>query len=345
MQVALIGLGMVADTHLKALRDNRAGLHLKTVMGRDPDRTGGYAAKAAEMLGYPVAACTQVAEIAADPDIAFAILATPPDARDGIVAALASAGKPILMEKPVERDLAAATRLVETCEAAGVALGIVFQHRMRAASQALAERLGQGGLGRIASIDIRVPWWRDQSYYDAPGRGTYARDGGGVMISQAIHTLDLALMLMGPVRRLQALMVTTPLHRLEAEDWAGALLEFESGAVGTLHATTAAFPGGAESLTLHGTRASAHLQAGVLRIDRRDGTSETIGAEAGTGGGADPMAFTHDWHQAVLEDFALALRQGRPPLVPGREALRAHAVIHAMEAASRSGQRTEVPTP
>lgn len=338
MNIALIGLGMVAGTHIKAIQSSDQGLHLTGVLGRDPTRTAAFAVENGSQ------AFASVDDIAADENVDFVILATPPDARMDIVKALAAAGKPILMEKPIERDLAAATALVELCEAASVPLGIVFQHRAREASIALKETLATGTLGDIATVEVRVPWWRDQSYYDAPGRGTYARDGGGVMISQAIHTLDLLLWLLGPITQIQSLMGQTPLHQLEAEDWAGALLEMQNGAIGTLMATTAAFPGEAETITLQGTKAAAHLGSGVLTLTHLDGTSEIIGAQASTGGGADPMAFTHAWHQTVIEDFAATLKTGSAPMTPAREALRTHAVIDAMQRASTTGQRTSIPT-
>jgi predicted dehydrogenase len=338
MNIALIGLGMVAGMHVTAIKASDAGLTLKGVLGRGPARTAAFA------TDHGVAAYSDVDEIAADPEIDFVILATPPDARAEIVKTLAAAGKPILMEKPIERDLSAAISLIETCEAAGVPLGIVFQHRAREASIALKDAIDAGRLGQIATVDLRIPWWRDQSYYDVPGRGTYGRDGGGVMISQAIHTLDLAIWLLGPVASIQAIMHRTHLHDLEAEDWAGALLELESGAVGTLMATTTAYPGAAETIEIQGTKAHALLGSGVLTLTHLDGTVETFGATGTTGGGADPMAFTHDWHQTVIEDFARALSAGTPPMIPAREALRTHAVIEAMQTASRTGSRTKVPT-
>ena len=343
MNIALIGLGMVADTHLAAIQHSTKGLVLAGVYGRNPKRAQDYAARASDQLGYPVTRFDSVEQIARDPDIDFVILATPPDARLLLIEGLVAHGKPILMEKPIERDLAAATQVVAHCDSAGVPLGIVFQHRARVASLALKSALNQGKLGDIATVDIRVPWWRDQSYYDAPGRGTYARDGGGVMISQAIHTLDLALWLLGPVSSVQAMMCTTPLHNLEAEDWASALYEMENGACGTLMATTAAYPGDAESITLQGTKAAAHLASGVLTLTTLDGKTETYGASAGTGGGADPMAFTHAWHQSVIEDFANTLRTGAEPIATGRSALMSHAVIDAIQIASKTGAATKVP--
>ena len=342
MKITMFGHGMVADTHIAAIADNTEGMRLHQIVGRDADRTQAYAAKASKTLGYTVSAQTDVAQATVRAKGGMALIITPPNVRQPLIQVLVEARVPILMEKPIERTFADARRLVELCESASVPLGIVLQHRMRFASQALYENIKSKKLGTLVSVDIRVPWWRDQAYYDEPGRGTYARDGGGAMISQAIHTLDLALALCGPVRTVSALMHKSPLHKLEAEDWAAALLEFENGCIGAMTATTAAYPGGAESITIQGTKASAHLCAGVLELAYLDGRTETIGATATTGGGADPMAFTHAWHQNVLEDFTRAITEHRDPVASGRSALKAHAVIDAMERSNRSSAREEV---
>ncbi|MFK7744325.1 MAG: Gfo/Idh/MocA family protein [Roseobacter sp.] len=341
-RAVLIGLGMVADTHVAAL-GNAKNTKLVGVLGSSHDKTHAFAAKAANTLGHSVLAYKDLESVAQDQCVDFVILATPPNARTHIIDTLVAAKIPILSEKPIERTLNAALKIVETCAQARVPLGVVFQHRAREASLALKRVLDAGDLGKIATVDLRVPWWRDQSYYDAPGRGSYDRDGGGVLINQAIHTLDLALWLLGPVASVQALTCQTPLHRLEAEDWASALFVMQSGAVGTLMASTAAFPGGAESITIYGTRACAHLEAGVLKITHKDGSEKTYGEVGTTGGGADPMAFTHDWHQTLIEDFATSIDERRDPMISGRDALRAHAFITAMEDANRTGHRTEVP--
>jgi predicted dehydrogenase len=335
MNIALIGLGMVAATHVHAVK-NAPKLHLSGVLGRDSAKTADFAAR------HATRAFGSVHEIAQDPTIDFVILATPPNARRDIVQVLAAAGKPILMEKPIEREFQAASDLVRICAQAGVPLAIMLQHRAREASQALNTALKAGDLGEICTVDLRVPWWRAQSYYDAPGRGTYGRDGGGVMISQAIHTLDLAIWLLGPICSVQAMMRQTALHQLEAEDWAGALFEMQCGAFGTLLATTAAYPGGAETIALQGTKAAAHLGSGVLEISYLDGHITRVGAEADTGGGADPMAFTHEWHQTLIEDFAKSLSTGDQPLATGETALEAQAVIDAMQRSSESGQKQQV---
>ena len=330
MRAALIGLGMVSRTYADVFRTSDK-VTLAAVCARSAESREAFLSANPD-LG---AVAMTVDEIAADPGVDFAILTTPPNARAEIVGKLAAAGKPILMEKPVERNVAGATRLVELCEAKGVPLGIVLQHRARPVVSEL--RHVMSGLGPLRAAEVNVPWWRPQSYYDAPGRGTYGRDGGGVLISQAIHTLDLMLTLTGPVASVTAMVATTGFHRMEAEDFVCAGLRFANGAVGQLFATTASFPGRGETITLHFRDGSVHLEAGLLRIDRQDGTSETIGQAAASGAGADPMAFTSDWHRTIVEDFAEAVSAERAPLVPGREALKVHRLIAALEKSGEQG--------
>jgi predicted dehydrogenase len=337
--VAMIGLGMVARTHLLALRDASPPLRLAGVLSRNAARAEGFAREAGQLLGAPVRAYPDLAAVAAAPEVDIALILTPPDARASLIAPLAAAGKAILTEKPLGRTLAEAEEVVAICEAAGVPLGVVFQHRMRAASRAAFGMVREGSLGALGLVEISVPWWREQAYYDEPGRGTYARDGGGVLISQAIHTIDLALALAGPAAEVTAMTATTRFHRMEAEDVAVAGLRFACGAAGWLTASTACFPGASESIVLHFEAASLRLAEGVLTVSWRDGRRQTHGAMATTGGGADPMAFGHDWHQSVLEDFAAALRGGRPPAITGRDALPAHRLIDAITRSSRNGHR------
>lgn len=338
MKVALIGLGMVSGTHVAALADLSHKVTLRGICARDSEKAERVAAEITATHGLRPQVYPDVAAIAADPDLDAAILCTPPNARADIVATLAAAGKHILMEKPIERTLPAARQIVQTCADAGVTLGIVFQHRMRASAQALADLLASGRLGDMALVEISVPWWREQAYYDEPGRGTYARDGGGVMISQAIHTMDLALSLTGPVTQVQAMASTTALHDMEAEDFVAAGLRFANGAAGSFTASTASFPGATETITIHGTKGSARLEGAELQIHWQDGTSETIGAKAASGGGADPMAFTHEWHQSIIEDFADAVAEARAPIVSGQSALAVHELIDALTRSSAEGR-------
>ncbi|MFV1878715.1 Gfo/Idh/MocA family protein [Nioella sp.] len=342
-RVVLIGAGMVARTHVAACAD-AAGVSLYGVQSRTVEKTRDLAEMAQSLDGYPVRVFDDLGAVAADPEVDFAIVLTPPNARADIIRPLAEAGKHILLEKPMGRNADEAREVATICRDAGVMLGVVFQHRMREASRKAAQMIAANDLGALGLVEVSVPWWREQSYYDEPGRGSYARDGGGVLISQAIHTIDLALWLAGPVASVRAMAATTRFHRMESEDFVAAGLEFASGAVGSLVASTASFPGGAESITLHFDRASLHLESGELHVSWRDGRSVVFGAAGGTGGGADPMAFTHEWHQGVIEDFAAALTSGRSPAITGEDALAAHDLIDAITTSARTGGVTELTT-
>lgn len=338
LNIAIIGTGMVAKTHLLAINDLRHRLNLTGVLGRNSSRTEAFVDEAARLLNKPVKQYSDIDALASDDALDFVIVLTPPNARVEITQKLAQNGISILMEKPVERSLDAATQIVEHCEKSGVRLGIVFQHRVRDVSQKLATLIKDGVLGDLYIADVVVPWWRDQAYYNEPGRGTYQRDGGGVLISQAIHSLDLMLSLTGKVSRVQAMARTSKFHRMESEDYVSAGLEFENGAIGSIVATTASYPGDAETITLHFEKAVARLQAGVLSLHWLSGKSETFGVDGASGGGADPMAFTHDWHKDIIEDFAESLIHNREPIASGRKALDVHHLIDAIVTSSEQSR-------
>nr|MBA3325083.1 Gfo/Idh/MocA family oxidoreductase [Paracoccaceae bacterium] len=228
VRLAIIGLGMATKPHLLALEELRGRVEVSGVLNRNRAKAEAVGAE----HGWRV--FDDLAAVAADPGTDGVIVATPPDQRREIVSAMAAGGKPVLMEKPVERTLAAARAIVAECADAGVPLGIVFQHRFRAGARRLRELVDGGRLGELALVRATVPWWRDQAYYDQPGRGTLARDGGGVLISQAIHVLDLMLSLTGPAASVQAMRATTRMHAMETEDFVAAGLRFASGAVGSV---------------------------------------------------------------------------------------------------------------
>ena len=332
MRCAIIGLGMAVTPHAKSLIDLHDRLEVAASYSPTAERRDAFAAK----FGLPVTG--DLDAIVDDPSIDYAVLLTPPNARAELVGRLAAAGKHVLMEKPVERTTAAAEDIVATAERAGVTLGIVLQHRFRAVAERLAERLSSGALGTLAAASITVPWWREQSYYDEPGRGTWARDGGGVLISQAIHTLDLTLSLAGPVDEVVALAGTTPLHRMQAEDFAAAAIRFACGAHGSLMATTAFYPGAPERIELACAHAHAVLGPGGVSIRYHDGREEEFGESQGSGSGADPMDFPHDAHLALHADFIDALAEGRAPRVTGRDALAVHRFIDAVVDSARDGR-------
>lgn len=336
--VALIGAGMIAERHVSALSASIAKARLVAVVSRHPER----ARRLAQYYEGPTPLFTSdLSMVTSDPTVRVVLVATPPSVRIDLIRALAVAGKHVLLEKPVARNVSEAEQVVEICQKAGVVLGVLFQHRMREPSLAAGRILQNGGLGEPGHVEISVPLWRAQSYYDELDRGSYTRDGGGVLITQAIHTIDLALSLTGPVTRVQAMIATTPLHRMESEDFAVAGLQFATGAVGSLVASTASFPHRREIIRLHCQRGSLCLEPDVLTITWRDGQIEKYPSVA------DSTFISSDgskigWHQRVIDDFLDALLNDREPMVSGHQALASHRLIEAIELSSREGAAIEL---
>ena len=321
---------MAVTPHAQSLRDLADRVDVVGAYSRTPERRAAFARK----FDFPLTG--NLDALIEDRTIDAALILTPPRTHLPLVERFAGAGKHILLEKPLEADSGRAAAVVACCERARVRLAVVLQHRFRPAARALAQRLRRGDLGDIAGASVHVPWWRPQTYYDEPGRGTLERDGGGVLITQAIHTLDLFLTLTPRLAEVGAFAATSPLHRMETEDIACAALRFENGALGTLFATTASYPGFAERIELIGTRGTAVLAAGKVDLHFHDGKRESIGEEATLGGGADPMAFSNDAHRAVLAEFLDAVEQDRAPMNDGRSALLVHDLIDAILESSRA---------
>ena len=279
--------------------------------------------KFAERFPFPLT--DSLDKILDDKSVNAVLVLTPPNTHLELVERFAAAGKHILLEKPLEISTARAERLVKAC--AKVKLGIVLQHRFRPGAEKLREVLPE--LGSLVSASAAIPNWRPQSYYDQPGRGTKARDGGGVLLTQGIHTLDLFLSLAGDVAEVKSLVTTTPVHRMETEDLVAAAVRFKNGAIGTVHATTTAYPGFPERIELIGTKGTALLEGPSLKVALANGKNLEVKAEGG-GTGADPMAFPNDWHRGLLADFLDAIDNDRQPRVNGEEALKVHRFIDAL---------------
>jgi predicted dehydrogenase len=336
-RVALIGLGMAVTPHAKSLLDLEDRVEVACAMSPSAARRQSFADR------FPLPTIDTLERILDDRSISVAAVLTPPNTHLDIATRLAKAGKHVLLEKPVEISTARAEQLVGACREAKVTLGVVLQHRFKPAAERLAATLKAGDLGTLVNCSASIRLWRPQGYYDEPGRGTRARDGGGVLITQGIHTLDLMLSLAGPIVEVSGYAATTPVHRMETEDTVCAAVRFASGAIGVIDATTAASPGGPERIELIGTRGAAALAGTALDVHYHDGRHECVEPDASAGGtGADPMAFPHDYHLGVWRDFLDAVEAGRPPRISGAEALNVHRLIDALLAAGASGGKVKV---
>jgi predicted dehydrogenase len=266
---------------------------------------------------------------------------TPPTTHLELVEQCAKAGKHVLLEKPVDVTTARARALVETMEKADRKLAIMLQHRFRAATRKLKDAMKD--LGPLVSGSASIRWWRTPEYFAQPGRGMKARDGGGVLITQAIHTLDLFQSLTGPITRVTAFAKTSPLRKIDTEDVVGAGIEFKNGAIGTIDATTVAYPGFPERIELACEKGSAALVAETLDIFYKDGRHVKHEGAESKSGGADPMAFPNDAHRALIVDFLDAIDQNREPEVSGRAALRVHYLTDTLLQSAEQGKAVAVP--
>ncbi len=337
IRLGIIGLGMAVKPHAKSLADLKDHVEVVAAFSPSAERRKAFAAS----TGFPVS--DSIERLFDDPSIAAVMLLTPPNTHLDLVRRACASDKHILLEKPLEISLARAEALVQAAETAKVKLGIVLQHRFRPVARALAETMREGRLGTLASASARIYNWRPQSYYDEPGRGTKARDGGGVLLTQAIHTIDLLISLVGLPEEVMAFAATSPVHRMETEDLAMGILRFANGALGSISAATCAYPGFPDGIEILGTKGTARLDGGRLSVELHDGSSHVIDDEDKVGGaGADPMAFSHHHHRAVIADFLAAVENDGMPMITGREALKAHQLIEAMLQSSEVGRTIHV---
>jgi len=335
-RVAIIGLGMAVTPHAKSLLDLKSKAEVVWAMSPSAGRRESFAAK------FPFPTTGDLNAILNDRSITAVGLLTPPNTHLELVEKLTAAGKHVLLEKPLDVTTERSRAVVEAGKKAGVTIAVMLQHRFKPAAEKLSEVLQSGKLGRIVSCSTRIPWWRPQSYYNEPGRGTLTRDGGGVLITQGVHVLDLMLSLAGPVTEVCGYAATT-VHQMETEDYAACAVRYTNGALGVIEATTANYPGQAERIEFIGTKGTAVLSGYGYSVHYHDGSEESFEPPLATmGGGADPMAFPHDLHLAAWADFFEAIEKHRAPRVSAEEALKVHHLVDAMLEAGASDKKVKV---
>jgi predicted dehydrogenase len=293
---------------------------------------------------YGAAAYDDYAALLAHPGLDAVVLGSPSGlhAEQGIAAA--RRGLHVLTEKPIDVSLARADALIETTRATKVALGVLFQDRAQPSLGRLRDALASGRLGRPLLASARVKWYRPPEYYKGSSwRGTWALDGGGALMNQGIHTIDLLGWLLGPVRQVLAHTATLA-HEIEVEDTALAILEFASGARATYEATTIAYPGYARRVEITTERGTITIEHGrVVAADLRDGGDDLVDSAAGApGGAATPVVSDVSGHAALMADFVAAARDGRAPVCSGADARRSMAIAAAIYESARTGALAQV---
>src|SRR6516165_5564557 len=257
----------------------------------------------------------------------------------------ASAGKHLVVEKPIDVSLDAADRLIDAARATGVALTVISQHRFDPGLVELKRLLDDGTLGRLLLGEASTKWYRTQAYYEsAPWRGTYAMDGGSLM-NQGVHYVDLLRWCMGPAAEVTAVCVTQA-HQIEVEDTALAVVRFASGAVGTILSSTAAFPGFPQRLEITGTEGTVTVENGRIvgrafagNAGPMASASSADAAHSPTANpAADPAAVDVSSHAAQLADLLDAIDTGREPAVTGESGRAALEIVLAVYESSRTGR-------
>jgi UDP-N-acetyl-2-amino-2-deoxyglucuronate dehydrogenase len=337
--VAIVGAGNIATAHIDAIRSN-PDAHLTGISGGRSDGAERLAASHA-VRHYP-----DVAAIAADPEVDLVAICTPSGAHLEPAVTVMRAGKHVIVEKPLEVTSERARALMATAAAAGVTLSVIFNSRFADANAFVQREIAAGTLGRLLQADAYVKWWRSEAYYQsAAWRGTWQLDGGGALMNQAIHHLDLLLWMAGPVGEVFAYADTLAHPGLEVEDTLVAVLRYQSGALGQLSAATSLWPGRAKLLQLHGDQGYAVIEDDVLREWRTRSGDEGARCEAlarfggeATGGAADPLTISFENHRRQYRDVIDAIRRGRKPAIGGEAGLDAVRVIEALYRSLREGR-------
>ncbi len=338
---------MIAEFHTRAINEIK-NARVVAAYSRS-------AANGQKIAGMATGACRLYDDLdamLADPDVDVVCICTPSGAHKEPAVRAALAGKHVVVEKPLEITLPRCDAIINACDSAGTRLCTIFPSRFTAANLQLKEAIAMGRFGRLTLGDTHVKWWRSQEYYDSGGwRGTWQLDGGGALMNQAIHNVDLLYWLMGDVELITAVCGTLAHVRIEVEDTAVAALRFANGALGVIEAATSAYPGLLKRTEIHGDRGSARVEQDDItfwefqeKIPSDNEVYAGMAAQSGFKAGAsDPRGITHIGHRDQLVDFLDAIDENRLPLVDGREGRKSVEIIRAIYRAVETGTPITLP--
>ncbi len=341
----IIGCGMIASFHARALAEIR-GAKLIGCYDAIP-AAAEHTAKKQGCRAY-----TRLNDLLADDKIDVVTICTPSGAHMEPAIAAAKAGKHVVVEKPLEITLRRCDRIIEACRKNKVVLSTIFPSRFHASSLDLKKAIDQKRFGNLTMGDAYVKWFRTQEYYDSGAwRGTWELDGGGALMNQAIHSVDLLTWLMGPVVQIRAQTATRAHRRIDVEDTAVATLQFKSGALGVIEATTAAWPGYLKRIEIHGSEGSAVLEEEDLKVwdfaKKRSADAAILrrmtARRSGGGGASDPAAIGHHAHAIQFRDVLRSIRSGKKPAIDGGEGRRSVEIILGIYKAAETGKTVTLP--
>ncbi|MFK7694110.1 Gfo/Idh/MocA family protein [Paenibacillus sp. HJGM_3] len=330
--IGIVGCGTIADFHMKALSEIEQ-VRVAAVSSRSEEK----ARSVAEAQGC--AWYTDYKALLHDPNVDIVSVTTSSGSHHRIGLDVLNAGKHLVVEKPAAMTSAQVAELIRTAEANGVTLSVISQRRFEAQHQAVRQVLDDGALGKLLLLEISLPFYRTQAYYDsADWRGTLVEDGGALM-NQGIHSIDLLLWFGGPLASIYG-KVATQTHRMEAEDIGLGILQFKNGAFGTVMASTSIQPGFQAALNIYGEKGTIKLEGTQIVHWTVPGVPEPdFGAPAVGGGGvSDPKAISYVNHKLQFIDVIESIETGRTPLVTGMDGLRAVQLVESIYASSESGK-------
>ncbi|MFI6833669.1 Gfo/Idh/MocA family protein [Kribbella sp. NPDC050241] len=336
MKFAVVGAGVIGETHARLITSLPEGSELVAVVDVEADRA---IALSGKYGGEPM---TDLKQACARPDIDAVSICLPSGYHaDAAITAL-EAGKHVIVEKPIDVTLAAADRLIDAEQQTGLTVAVISQRRFQHAPAFMHQAVADGRLGRITTGIAESAFWRSQEYYDSGGwRGTVALDGGGALMNQGIHVVDLLLWMLGDPVEVQAYSDRLAHERIEVEDTVAGTVRFRSGAIGSIVATTSTYPGRPVRLSVYGDRGSAVIENDDLIVfDAADAesTAETQSvADGQPAGGASVTQSVADAHRNQYLDFIEAVRDGRPPSIGTRDARRALEVVLGIYESARTG--------
>ena len=340
-KAAIIGCGTIGKLHAKAYRDAKE-IQLAAGVDNRPEATEAFAKE------FGVASFTRLEDVLARADIEFIDICTPSGMHADVAIAAAKAGKHCLCEKPLDITPQRCNKMIAAFEKSRTTLGGVFQHRFADDVRQTKTAIDTGRFGRITLATCSTPWWRTQEYYDSGAwRGTWKFDGGGALMNQSIHAIDLLVWLAGPIKTLTARTALLAHERIEVEDVAVAVCEFESGALGVIQGTTAAYPGSGVRHEIMGTNGMAYLTNDKIDLwklrDEEGAEKPAAAAPASAGAASDPKALTGILFTRNFDDIARAAREGTAPCVSGPEARKSVEVICAIYQSARTGKPVTLP--
>ena len=339
LKIGIVGLGNIADIHAQAIKET-SNAELISAYSSSEDKAGAFADK------YSINGFSDWDKFINDPNLDAVSICTPNGTHLDFGEKAAKAGKHVIVEKPIEVTLERARKLIDVCRENDVQLAVIYQTRFMDKIGELKHFIDNGGLGELVMGDAYVKWYRSQEYYDSGAwRGTIALDGGGVLINQAIHTVDLLQWLMGDVDTVFG-QTGTFTHDLEGEDNAVAALRFKNGAIGVIEASTSVQPAQARKLEIHGEKGTIVIEDDDVKILLEDGNSADISDSSEekkeSSGASSPLGgFSIIPHKNQFEAIADAIEKNETPLVSGEESLKSLAIVLAVYESARTGKNVK----